>query len=50
MMVGVVMVVVDWRHLVVEHGGEVEWVRSRRCWGVMSRCLDVRYLSYFPGV
>ena len=29
MMVGVVMTVVDWRHAAVEHGGEVEWVRSR---------------------
>ena len=43
------MVVVDRRHAAVEHGGEVEWVRSRRCWGAMSRCwgamsrcLDVR--------
>ena len=25
----VVMTVVDWRHAAVEHGGEVEWVRSR---------------------
>ena len=43
------MVVVDRRHAAVEHGGEVKWVQSRRCWGAtsrcwgaMSRCLDVR--------
>ena len=29
MMAGVVMTVVDRRHATVEHGGEVEWVRSR---------------------
>ena len=28
MMAGVVMVVVDWRHATVKHGGEVEWVQS----------------------
>ena len=28
MMAGVVMAVVDRRHATVEHGGEVEWVRS----------------------
>nr|POE97964.1 hypothetical protein CFP56_56715 [Quercus suber] len=27
---------VDRRHVAVEHGGEVEWVRSRRCWGATS--------------
>ena len=37
MMVGVVMAVVDRRHATVEHGGEVEWVQSRRCWGATSR-------------
>ena len=30
------MAVVDRRHAAVEHGGEVEWVRSRRCWGATS--------------
>ena len=30
------MAVVDRRHVAVEHGGEVEWVRSRRCWGAIS--------------
>ena len=29
MMAGVVMAVVDQTHAAVEHGGEVEWVRSR---------------------
>ena len=33
MMVRVVMAVVDRRHVVVEHGSEVEWVRFHRCWG-----------------
>ena len=28
MMAGVVMSVVDQRHATVEHGGEVEWVRT----------------------
>ena len=28
MMAGVVMAVVDQRHAAVEHGGEVEWVRT----------------------
>ena len=28
MMAGVVMAVLDRRHAAVEHGGEVEWVRS----------------------
>ena len=36
MMAGVVMAVVDRRHATVEHGGEVEWVQSRRCWGATS--------------
>ena len=31
------MAVVDRRHAAVEHGGEVEMVQSRRCWGVTSR-------------
>ena len=33
MMAGVVMAVVDRRHVALEHGSEVEWVRFRRCWG-----------------
>ena len=36
MMAGVVMAMVDRRHAIVEHGNEVEWVRSRRCWGAIS--------------
>ena len=35
MMARVVMAMVDRRHAIVEHGDEVEWVRSRRCWGAI---------------